>query len=96
MYRIVEGTVDDKGSFNPAAEDGTITIKGKTYVVTAKATPNSETNSETGNTATVTPDGTITGGSGKIVLTNKLQNAKFKLDILKESARRAGNAFEGR
>ena len=86
VYRIVEGTVDDKGSFNPAAEDGTITIKGKTYVVTAKATPNSETNSETGNTATVTPDGTITGGSGKIVLTNKLQNPKFKLDILKKSA----------
>lgn len=86
VYRIVEGTVDDKGSFNPAAEDGTITIKGKTYVVTAKATPNSETNSETGNTATVTPDGTITGDSGKIELTNKLQNPKFNLDILKKSA----------
>ena len=55
IYRIVEGTVDDKGSFNPAAEDGTITIGGKTYVVTANATPKSETNSagsSTDNTAT--------------------------------------------
>ena len=89
IYRIVEGTVDDKGSFTPAAEDGTITIKGNTYVVTAKATPKSETNnagSSTDNTATVTPDGTITGGSGKIVLTNTLQNPKFVLDIIKKDA----------
>lgn len=89
VYRIVEGTVDDKGSFNPAAEDGTITIKDNTYVVTAKATQNSETNGAT-NGATTTPatatDGTITGGSGKIVLTNKLQNPKFALDIIKKDA----------
>lgn len=53
------------------------------------ATANSETNSETGATttpATVTPDGTITGGSGKIVLTNTLQNPKFALDIIKKDA----------
>ena len=54
------------------------------------ATANSETNSETG--ATTTPatatDGTITGGSGKIVLTNKLQNPKFALDIIKKDAER--------
>lgn len=88
-YRIVEGTLNEAGNFIPAAEDGTITIKGNTYVVTAKATPNSETNSadgSTGNTATVTPDGTITGGSGKIELTNKLQNPKFVLDIIKKDA----------
>ena len=88
VYRIVEGTVKD-GSFTPAAADGTITINGNTYVVTAKATPNSETNSagsSTGNTATVTPDGTITGGSGKIELTNTLQNPKFVLDIIKKDA----------
>ena len=52
------------------------------------ATANSETNSETG--ATTTPatatDGTITGGSGKIVLTNTLQNPKFALDIIKKDA----------
>lgn len=88
IYRIVEGTVE-KGEFKQATEDGTITINGNTYVVTAKATANSETNSETGATttpATVTPDGTITGGSGKIVLTNTLQNPKFVLDIIKKDA----------
>lgn len=93
IYRIVEGTVKD-GSFTPAAADGTITINGNTYVVTAKATQNSETNSagsSTGNTATVTPDGTITGGSGKIVLTNKLQNPKFVLDIIKKDAEKDKN-----
>ena len=52
------------------------------------ATANSETNSETGATTTpaTAPDGTITGGSGKIVLTNTLQNPKFALDIIKKDA----------
>ena len=93
IYRIVEGTVND-GSFTPAAEDGTITIKGNTYVVTAEATAKSEKDSETGATttpATVTPDGTITGGSGKIVLTNTLQNPKFVLDIIKKDAEKDKN-----
>lgn len=93
IYRIVEGTVE-KGEFKQAAEDGTITIDGKTYVVTAEATANSETNSETG--ATTTPatatDGTITGGSGKIVLTNTLQNPKFVLDIIKKDAEKDENS----
>lgn len=106
QYRIVEGTVDDEDNFTAA--DGTITIKGNTYVVTvtAEATPkseadsagsstgntataNSETNSETGATttpATETTGGTITGGSGKIELTNTLQNPKFVLDIIKKDA----------
>ena len=95
IYRIVEGTAND-GSFTPAAEDGTITINGNTYVVKAKATANSETNSENG--ATTTPatatDGTITGGSGKIVLTNKLQNPKFVLDIIKKDAEKGKNNNE--
>ena len=94
IYRIVEGTVDEKGIFT--AVDGTITIKGNTYVVKAeaKATANSETNSagsSTGNTATVTKDGTITGGSGKIELTNTLQNPKFVLDIIKKDAEKDKN-----
>lgn len=96
IYRIVEGTVE-KGEFKQATEDGTITINGNTYVVTAKATANSETNSETGATttpATVTPDGTITGGSGKIELTNKLQNPKFALDIIKKDAEKDENNNE--
>lgn len=88
VYRIVEGTVEND-KFKKAAADGTITIGGNTYVVTAKATQNSETNGET-NGATTTPatatDGTITGGSGKIELTNTLQNPKFVLDIIKKDA----------
>ena len=93
IYRIVEGTVE-AGNFNAA--DRTITIDGNTYgvTVTAEATPNSETNSagsSTGNTATGTTDGTITGGSGKIVLTNKLQNPKFVLDIIKKDAEKGEN-----
>ena len=105
QYRIVEGTVNDKGNF--IAANGTITIDGNTYgvTVTAEATPNSETDSagsSTGNTATANSEtnsengatttpakvngGTITGGSGKIVLTNTLQNPKFGLNIIKKDA----------
>ena len=92
QYRIVEGTVDDKGKFTQA--NGTITINGNTYVVTAEATANSETNSETGTTTTpaTATDGTITGGSGKIVLTNTLQNPKFVLDIIKKDAEKDENS----
>lgn len=90
QYRIVEGTVEN-GKDTEVKPNETITINGNTYVVTAEARPNSETNSENGATttpATVTPDGTITGGSGKIVLTNTLQNPKFVLDIIKKDAER--------
>lgn len=60
------------------------------------ATANSETNSETGATTTPAkaPDGTITGGSGKIVLTNTLQNPKFVLDIIKKDAEKGENDKE--
>lgn len=96
VYRIVEGTVEND-KFKKAAADGTITIGGNTYVVTAKATQNSETNGET-NGATTTPatatDGTITGGSGTIVLTNTLQNPKFALDIIKKDAENGENNKE--
>ena len=96
-YRIVEGTLEN-GNFTVVKPNETITIKGNTYVVTAKATPNSETNSETssagsstGNTATAN-GGTITGGSGTIVLTNTLQNPKFVLDIIKKDAEKDENS----
>lgn len=103
-YRIVEGTVTGTGEnseFTPAAKDGTITINGNTYVVTAKAEAKSETSSETssegsstGNTATA-KGGTITGGSGTIVLTNTLQNPKFVLDIIKKDANDEEKLLDG-
>lgn len=105
QYRIVEGTVDENDHFTAVEPDETIPIKGNTYVVTAEATQNSETNSETngetnsegsptGNTATVN-GGTITGGSGKIELTNTLQNPKFALDIIKKDANNEKNLLDG-
>ena len=112
VYRIVEGTVEND-QFKQVAPGETITIKGNTYAVTAKATPKSETDSagsSTGNTATANsetdsetgatttpataPDGTITGGSGKIVLTNTLQNPKFVLNIIKKDAEKGENNKE--
>lgn len=61
------------------------------------ATANSETDSETGATTTpaTAPDGTITGGSGKIELTNTLQNPKFVLDIIKQDANNEKNLLDG-
>lgn len=102
MYRIVEGTVEnDKFKQVAPGETITIKGNTYVVTVKAEARPNSETDSagsSTGNTATAnsengatttpatTPDGTITGGSGKIVLTNTLQNPKFALDIIKKDA----------
>ena len=61
---------------------------------TANSETNSEMNSETGATTTpaTAPDGTITGGSGKIELTNKLQNPKFVLNIIKKDAEKDENS----
>lgn len=106
QYRIVEGTVDKDDNFTAAGKTITINGNTYGVTVKAEATPNSETNSagsSTGNTATAnsengatttpatTPDGTITGGSGKIVLTNTLQNPKFVLDIIKKDAEKGKN-----
>lgn len=107
QYRIVEGTVDKDDNFTAAGKTITIDGNTYGVTVKAEATPKSETdsagsstgntataNSETGATttpATVPPDGTITGGSGKIELTNTLQNPKFVLDIIKKDAERDKN-----
>ena len=93
IYRIVEGTVE-KGEFKQAAEDGTITIDGKTYVVKAEATAKISDGDSTKDTKATATDGTITGGSGKIELTNTLQNPKFALDIIKKDAERDENNKE--
>ena len=86
IYRIVEGTVDDEGSFTEVKPNETITIKGNTYVVTAEAKAEISDGGSTKVTQATVAGGTITGGSGKIELTNKLQNPKFALDIIKKDA----------
>lgn len=95
-YRIVEGTVTGTGEnskFAPA--NGTITIKGNTYVVTAKAEAKISDGDSTKDTeAKASTGGTITGGSGKIELTNTLQNPKFALDIIKKDAEKGENNKE--
>ena len=94
-YRIVEGTVDDENHFTEVKPSETITIKGNTYVVTAKAEAKiSEGDGTKVTTATASTDGTITGGSGTIVLTNKLQNPKFVLDIIKKDAEKGKDGKE--
>lgn len=93
IYRIVEGTVE-KGEFKQAAEDGTITIDGNTYGVTAKAEAKISDGDSTKDTTATATDGTITGDSGKIVLTNTLQNPKFVLDIIKKDAEKGENGKE--
>lgn len=107
QYRIVEGTVDKDDNFTAAGKTITIDGNTYGVTVTAEATPKSETDStgsSTGNTATANsengatttpataPDGTITGGSGTIVLTNTLQNPKFVLDIIKKDAKKDENS----
>lgn len=110
QYRIVEGTVDKNDNFTRADGTITIDGNTYGVTVKAEATPKSEADSagsSTGNTATAnsetgatttpatTPDGTITGGSGKIVLTNTLQNPKFVLDIIKKDANNEKTLLDG-
>ena len=110
VYRIVEGTVENDKFKKAAADGTiTIDGNTYGVTVKAEATPNSEKDSagsSTGNTATANsengatttpataPDGTITGGSGKIELTNTLQNPKFVLDIIKKDAEKGENNKE--
>lgn len=84
VYRIVEGTRGTDGNFKAAGSS--ITIGGNTYTISAEA-------SLTG-TAGSAANGTITGGSGKIELTNKLQDPKFTLNIVKKGVTTAENGSE--
>ena len=90
IYRIVEGTVEDD-QFEQVAPGETITIKGNTYGVTAEAKAEISEGDSTKKTQATVADGTITGGSGTIVLTNTLQNPKFVLDIIKKDAEKDEN-----
>ena len=86
-YRIVEGTVTGTGGNSKFTQaNGTITINDSTYVVTAKAEAKISDGDGTKPTTATVNGGTITGGSGTIVLTNTLQNPKFGLDIIKKDA----------
>lgn len=91
QYRIVEGTVEND-KFTEVKPNETITIKGNTYGVTAKAEAKISDGDSTKVTQATATDGTITGGSGKIVLTNTLQNPKFVLDIIKKDAEKDENS----
>ena len=83
-YRIVEGTLGTDDNFKAAGSS--ITIDGNTYTISAAATL-------TGTTGSVA-NGTITGGSGEIVLTNKLQDPKFTLNIVKKGVTTGENGTE--
>lgn len=94
-YRIVEGTVTGTGENSKFTQaNGTITIKGNTYVVTAKAEAKISDGDSTKVTQAKATDGTITGDSCTIVLTNKLQNPKFVLNIIKKDAEKGENNKE--
>ena len=84
VYRIVEGTLGTNGTFKAAGSS--ITIGGNTYTISAEA-------SLTG-TAGSAANGTITGGSGKIELINKLQDPKFTLEIVKKGVTTGENGTE--
>ena len=84
VYRIVEGTRGTDGNFKAAGSS--ITIGGNTYTISAEA-------SLTG-TAGSAANGTITGGSGKIELINKLQDPKFTLEIVKKGVTTGENGSE--
>lgn len=93
VYRIVEGTVKN-GSFTQAVvtqAGETITIKGNTYVVKAEAKAEISEGDSTKKTQAKVNGGTITGDSGKIELTNTLQNPKFVLNIIKNDAEKDEN-----
>lgn len=94
VYRIVEGTVDKDNNFTEVKPNETIPIKGNTYVVTAEAKAEISEGDSTKKTQAKATDGTITGDSGTIVLTNKLQNPKFALDIIKKDAEKGENNKE--
>ena len=84
VYRIVEGTVDTNDTFT--AKDSSITIGGNTYTISAAATLTGKAGSAA--------NGTITGGSGEIKLTNKLQDPEFTLEIVKKGVTTDGNGSE--
>lgn len=84
VYRIVEGTLGTDGNFKAAGSS--IPIGGNTYTISAEAKLTGATSSAA--------NGTITGGSGKIELINKLQDPEFTLNIVKKGVTTGENGSE--
>lgn len=79
-YRVVEGSVDNKGVFQAVDDEKTITIGEKVYSVTYKYTaskPDAANNSNAKQTVTIT---------------NRQQDPKFTLDVTKKSAESDGES----
>ncbi|MEI3264345.1 MAG: SpaA isopeptide-forming pilin-related protein [Gemmiger sp.] len=77
-YRVVEGSVDNKGVFQAVDDEKTITIGEKVYSVTYKYTDSK-------------PDAANTNNAKQTVtITNTQQDPKFTLDVTKKSAENDG------
>ena len=82
-YRVVEGSVDNKGVFQAVDDEKTITIGEKVYSVTYKYTaskPDAANNSNAKQTVTIT---------------NTQQDPKFTLDITKKDAENGKTPLAG-
>ena len=74
-YRVVEGSVDNKGVFQAVDDEKTITIGEKVYCVTY-------------NPVTVSkPDDSSNNAEQTVTITNTQQDPKFTLDITKADAK---------
>ena len=82
-YRVVEGSVDDKGVFHAVEDKGPITIGEKVYCVTY-------------NPVTVSkPDDSSNNAEQTVTITNTQQDPKFTLDITKKDAENGTTTLKG-
>lgn len=77
-YRVVEGSVDNKGVFQAVDDEKTITIGEKVYCVTYNPVKVSK------------PDDSSNNAEQTVTIINKQQNPKFTLDVTKKSAENDG------
>lgn len=77
-YRVVEGSVDNKGVFQAVDDEKTITIGEKVYSVTYKYTASKPDDSSNNN------------AKQTVTITNTQQDPKFTLDVTKKSAENDG------
>lgn len=77
-YRVVEGSVDNKGVFQAVDDEKTITIGEKVYSVTYK------------DTASKPDDSSNNNAKQTVTITNTQQDPKFTLDVTKKSAENDG------